>query len=125
MRVKADDVVCMPTLDVPADKPHSFVYFKSIHSQWEESIAIKGGKWVVREGDESVVVEGDGVVGQSPNLSTGEHISYNSYHVVSADASAAGAFFGHTEDGEWFLRRIPEFMMNVPRWAHLGCQLHL
>jgi hypothetical protein len=30
LRVKIDDVIYMPSLDAPADRPHPFVYFISI-----------------------------------------------------------------------------------------------
>ena len=33
-------------------------------------------------------LEGDGVVGKFPRLSTGETFSYNSYHVIGADSIA-------------------------------------
>lgn len=117
LRVTVDDVVYMPTLEAPADKPHPFVYFISIHNDSDETVTIEGRKWVVREGEETVVVEGDGVVGQRPVIPPGEHFSYNSYHVTSVDAVAEGAFFARTEDGEWVFTRIPEFELHVPDWV--------
>lgn len=112
-----DDVVYMPSLDAPADKPHPFVYFISIHNGSDRRVTIHGRKWVVRDAGEVTVVEGDGVVGQTPGLDPGEHFSYNSYHVTRGDASAEGAFFGRTDDGEWVFVRIPEFELKVPEWA--------
>ena len=117
LRVTVDDVIYMPTLDAPADKPHPFVYFISIHNGSQEVVTIEGRKWVVQEGEEMTVVEGDGVVGQKPTLAPGEHFSYNSYHVTARDAVAEGAFFGRTAEGEWVFARIPEFRLQVPGWA--------
>ncbi|BCX49441.1 magnesium transporter ApaG [Haloferula helveola] len=117
LRVSVDDVIYMPTLDAPADKPHPFVYFISIHNESDERVTIEGRKWVVQEGEEMAVVEGDGVVGQTPSLSPGEHFSYNSYHVTGVNAVVEGAFFGRTESGEWVFTRIPEFRLEVPGWA--------
>jgi len=118
LRVKVDDVVYMPSLDAPQDKPHPFVYFISIHNDSPEPVTIKGRKWVVKEDSgEVVVVEGDGVVGQTPTILPGEHFSYNSYHVVGRNAEAAGAFFGETASGEWIFTRIPEFRLVVPDWV--------
>lgn len=115
--MRVDDVIYMPSLDAPEDKPHPFVYFISIQNDSTERVTIHGRKWVVREGDEVVVVEGDGVIGQKPALEPGEHFSYNSYHVTRDDAVAEGAFFGQTDGGEWVLTRIPSFRMVVPEWA--------
>jgi ApaG protein len=113
LRVTVDDVIYMPTLDAPAEKPHPFVYFISIFNESEQPVTIEGRKWIVREAGEVTVVEGDGVVGQTPTLQPGEHFSYNSYHVTAIDAVVEGAFFGRTESGAWVCTRIPEFRLQV------------
>ena len=118
LRVKVDDVIYMPSLDAPQDKPHPFVYFISIHNDSPLPVTIRGRKWVVKEDSgEIVVVEGDGVVGQTPTIQPGEHFSYNSYHVVAKNAAVNGAFFGQTAVGDWIFARIPEFNLVVPDWA--------
>lgn len=115
LRVCVDDVVYMPSLDAPPEKPHPFVYFISIHNDSPVSVTLRGRKWVVREdGGETTVVEGDGVVGQTPVIEPGGHFSYNSYHVVTRRAVASGAFFGEMATGEWVFSRIPEFRLEVP-----------
>jgi len=117
LKVKVDDVVYMPSLDAPADKPHPFVYFLSITNDSKQQVTILGRKWVVKEGEHHVVVEGDGVVGQTPVLGAGENFSYNSYHVTAEDAVVEGAFFGQTPEGEWVFVRIPQFELCVPDWV--------
>lgn len=118
LRVRVDDVVYMPSLDAPPEKPHPFVYFISIHNESSVPVTIRGRKWVVREDEGDVtVVEGDGVVGQTPVIEPGGHFSYNSYHVIATGAIATGAFFGETGEGEWIYSRIPEFRLDVPNWA--------
>ena len=118
LRVKVDDVIYMPSLDAPPNKPHPFVYFISIHNDSPMPVTIRGRKWVVHEDEgEVTVVEGDGVVGQTPTIAPGEHFSYNSYHVVAKGAQASGAFFGETATGEWIFARIPEFRLDLPGWV--------
>jgi ApaG protein len=118
LRVTVEDVVYMPSLDAPPEKPHPFVYFISIHNDSAVPVTIRGRKWVVREDDgEVTVVEGDGVVGQTPVIGPGGNFSYNSYHVVAGDALAEGAFFGEVASGEWVFTRIPAFRLEVPNWA--------
>jgi ApaG protein len=118
LRVKVDDVVYMPSLEAPPEKPHPFVYFISIHNDSPVPVTIRGRKWVVQEDEgEITVVEGDGVVGQTPIIEPGGHFSYNSYHVVAKSARATGAFFGETAAGEWIFARIPEFHLEVPNWV--------
>lgn len=118
LRVKVDDVIYMPSLDAPPDRPHPFVYFISIFNESQQAVTIRGRKWVVvEEGGETTVVEGDGVVGQQPEIAPGEHFSYNSYHVVGRRAAVSGAFFGETSEGDWIYSRIPEFRLVIPEWA--------
>ena len=110
-----DRVAYMPHLEAPLDKPFPFVYFITIHNDSEETVTIKGRKWVVCDaGGDTVVVEGDGVVGKFPRLTTGETFSYNSYHVIGSDSIAEGAFIGLTEEGTPVLVRIPRFEMKAP-----------
>lgn len=121
LRVKVDDVIYMPSLDAPQDKPHPFVYFISIHNDSPLPVTIRGRKWMVQEDDgEIAVIEGDGVVGQTPVIEPGGHFSYNSYHVVSCGAVVSGAFFGEATTGDWIFTRIPEFRLELPDWALEG-----
>lgn len=115
LRVNVDEVVYMPGLDSPGDKPHPFVYFITIHNDSPIPVTLKARKWVVREANgEHTVVEGDGIVGQTPVIEPGGNFSYNSYHVVAADAEVEGAFFGTTAAGERIFARIPGFKLKVP-----------
>ncbi len=119
LSVVVDDVIYMPSLDHPEDRPHPFVYFLNIRNHSAERVSIQGRKWLVREDqtDELIVVEGDGVVGQMPNLGPGEEFSYNSYHVARGSGHAEGSFFGLTEEGRRVFVRIPRFKMKLPEWA--------
>lgn len=110
-----DRVVYVPHLDAQPDKPFPFVYFITIHNDSDKTVTIRGRKWVVTDSNgETLVVEGDGVVGKSPKLLSGEHFSYNSYHTIGTDSVAEGAFFGVTEEGEAVFTRIPPFKLRVP-----------
>ncbi len=115
LSVTIDRVVYVPHLEAPADRPYPYVYFITIHNDSSETVTIKGRKWVVTDSHEqTLVVEGDGVVGKFPRLEPGEHFSYNSYHVIGSDSVAEGAFFGVLEEGSPVFTRIPRFDMQVP-----------
>lgn len=118
LTVRVDDVIYMPSLEAPSDRPHPFVYFISVRNDSDRTVTIRGRKWIVREKDgETVVVEGEGVVGQNPVLGPGGRFSYNSYHVTRCGGVAEGSYFCQTETGEWVLARIPEFRLEIPAWA--------
>jgi ApaG protein len=113
--VEIDRVEYRPDVEAPGDRPYAFAYFITIRNESEETVTIKGRKWVVTDArGRRVVVEGDGVVGQFPRLRSGEHFSYNSHHVIGLDSHAEGAYIGVTDDGRPVITRIPRFDMRVP-----------
>src|SRR5437667_187521 len=59
LRAVADPVACRPQLDAPPDRPYPFVYFITIRNDSDETVTIKGRKWVVSDADgHQLVVEG-------------------------------------------------------------------
>lgn len=114
-KVTVDEVRFMPELEAPAEKPYPFLYAITISNESDETVTLRGRKWVVREDSgDTVVVEGEGVVGEMPVLEKGSQFSYNSYHVVADSATVVGAYFGETDSGEQVFTRIPEFRLMVP-----------
>ena len=116
LTVEVDRVAYQPEAQAPADRPHCFVYFISIHNHSDVAVTIKGRKWVVRNSrGEITAVEGDGVVGQFPEIQPGEHFSYNSYHLLDTrSAVAEGSYLGVDATGRTVITRIPKFEMVVP-----------
>jgi ApaG protein len=114
LRVTVDKLVYRHLPDT--ERPHSFVYFITIHNESEVPVTIRGRKWVVNHGNGSTqVVEGDGVVGQTPTIPPGGRFSYNSQHLVDdLGAIAEGAYLGVDGLGRRVVTRIPRFKMSVP-----------
>lgn len=101
---------------LPADKPHAFVYFVTIHNGSDVTVTLLGRKWVIAHGDGSqLVVEGDKIVGETPRLAPGEQFSYNSYHVSGGDAVVRGCFHGVDEQGRKIHVALPPFALTIPR----------
>ena len=116
LRVTVDRLVHQPGVLTPPDRPHCFAYYITIHNDGEETVTIRGRKWVVTEASGDVMaVEGDGVVGEKPRLGPGEHFSYNSFHTIhSSRAMATGRYLGITDDGVPVVVPIPAFELVVP-----------
>jgi ApaG protein len=115
LKVVVEELVYDPSLPTPPDKPFAFVYHLSIQNQSKQTVTFFGRKWVVRDEDgHTLVVEGDGIVGQYPRLQPGEVFSYNSYHTIATRSIAHGAFFGSTARGKAICVSIPEFTMHLP-----------
>ena len=116
LRVILDKLVYTPKLETPAERPHPFAYYLTIENLSEETLTIKGRKWVITDAQgHRIVVEGDGVVGKTPCLKPGDRFSYHSYHVIASDSVAEGAFFAVNQAGEAVVTRIPRFEMKVPK----------
>ena len=112
------DSIYMPSLEAPADKPYPFVYFITIKNNSNQKVKIFGRKWILTTEDgQKLVVEGEGVVGQFPEILAGEEFNYNSYHVISGDSQVGGAFFGETNNGIPIYTKIPSFELTIPKWA--------
>jgi len=116
LRVSVDRVIYQTHVATPADRPHCFAYFITIHNDTDGPITIKGRKWVVtNDRGEVTAVEGDGVVGQFPEIGSGEAFTYNSFHLLdSGSATAEGSYLGVDKAGRKILTRIPKFKMVVP-----------
>jgi ApaG protein len=115
LRVSVDKVVYRPEVQAPQDRPYAFAYYITISNESDETVTIKGRKWVVTDANgQRIVVEGDGVVGQFPRLDPGGQFSYHSHHVIGVESVAEGSYIGVTDSGEAVITRIPQFEMRVP-----------
>jgi len=113
--VTVDQVIFVPDLPASSEQPYPFVYYITIHNRSEQTLTVKGRKWVVRgEDGKTSAMEGDGVVGCFPRLEPGEHFSYNSYHTTAGRALAEGGYLGLTEEGVVVIARIPPFELIPP-----------
>ncbi len=114
--VTLDRLVYRDVAEESPDRPHSFAYFLTIHNGSTQTVTIRGRKWVVVHDDgNTTVVEGEGVVGQTPTLEPGGEFSYNSHHLIdTATATVEGSYLGVTPEGDRVLIRIPCFELTVP-----------
>jgi ApaG protein len=115
LRVTVDRVVHYEDAQTPPDRPHCFAYFITIHNDSDVTVTIKARKWVVtNDRGEITAVEGDGVVGEFPEIPPGETFSYNSFHLNDTESAIAeGSYIGTDERGRKVLTRIPRFEMHV------------
>jgi ApaG protein len=110
LRVVVDAVTYLADVTGEAERPHVFRYEITIANDGKEPVRILARKWIVGDASERrLVVEGDGVVGQTPRLEPGEAFSYHSFHTVPGRGWAEGAYFGRADDGRRVCVRIPRF----------------
>ena len=116
LRVTVDKLIHQPDVLTSPERPHCFAYYITIHNDGADQVTIRGRKWVVTEASGDVTaVEGDGVVGEFPTISSGEHFSYSSFHVIRSNrATAEGSYLGVNKKGTPVVLRIPPFELVVP-----------
>lgn len=101
--------------NLPADRPHAFVYFVRIQNQSDKTVELLGRKWVIEQVDgERIIIEGDKIVGETPRIAPRESFAYNSYHITNCDAHVIGSFHGKDETGNPIHVILPSFEMKIP-----------
>lgn len=110
-----EQVEYVPTSDAPPHRPHQFAYYIQIRNGSLRRLKITGRKWVITNAENhKLVIEGDGVVGEFPELNPGESYQYHSYHLLDSNSQAAGLYLAEDEDGNQVAARLPEFSMHIP-----------
>ncbi len=113
--VRVDEVIYSPERDAPEDRPHPFVYHITIANGSPVAVTIRARKWVLTGTSGSKqVIEGEGVVGESPRIEPGEGFQYSSYHVVAEDTQVQGSYLGILDDNTPVITRIPKFTLRIP-----------
>lgn len=101
----------------PRENHYFFVYFIGIENKSDHTVQLMRRHWDIFDsiGDPRVV-DGEGVVGETPVLEPGERFEYNSGCNLSSDI---GYMKGHytlirLHDGREFNVEIPKFDLIVP-----------
>ncbi|MES2308000.1 MAG: ApaG domain [Verrucomicrobiota bacterium] len=116
LHVTVDSLQFDPHAQAPPDRPYAFRYTITIENKSPVGVKIHGRKWIIRDKDGRVeVVEGEGVVGKSPELPPGEKFTYQSYHLIHSESVAEGSYFGLTDQKQAIFTRIPMFEMHPPQ----------
>ena len=117
LNVEIEQVLYLPGMHAPSDWPHPFAYYIKVTNLSDQKLRILGRKWVIEEdGNPVLVVEGDGVVGQTPELSHGDEFSYNSHHFIRRNSRVNGTLFAVTENDQPVYARVPRFKLKAPAW---------
>lgn len=95
--------------------PHAFIYFLTIRNESERTVTLMARKWVITHYEgETLVIEGDKIVGQTPKIIPGSKFSYNSYHLTAVSSQAHGSFHGIDDSMQHIHVKIPLIEMMIP-----------
>ena len=97
-----------------------FAYTITIRNNGSLPAQLISRHWIITDGRNQVQeVRGLGVVGHQPLLKPGESFEYTSWaRIGTPQGSMRGAYFGVTEQAEWFESPVHEFALADPGALH-------
>lgn len=110
----------LPEQSDPAEPRYTFAYHITITNEGSLAAKLISRHWYISDGLGNVEeVQGEGVIGEQPNLAPGQSFEYTSGCPLSTPfGSMRGTYHFVAEDGFEFEAEIPEFFLVGPRTLH-------
>jgi len=104
----------------PKEEKYVFAYKIIITNLGSDSAKLIRRKWLITDSNGKIEeVQGDGVIGQTPYLKSGESFSYTSGAFIKTPVGIMeGKYIMQTDNGEEFDVVIPRFTLSIPRTLH-------
>jgi ApaG protein len=106
----------LPEQSDPSSLRWVFAYHVEIVNASGETVTLLRRRWRITDGlGRTEVVEGEGVIGETPTLHPGEAYAYVSGCPLQTPSGAmVGAYLMRTADGRTFEAEIPAFSLDTP-----------
>ena len=107
----------------PSDDHYVWAYTVRIDNGSDEIVTLRSREWHITDADgQTVVVQGDGVVGEQPTLRPGDAFEYTSGCPLGTPSGLMhGTYAMVTEGGERFQALVPAFSLDSPHdWHRLN-----
>jgi ApaG protein len=111
------EVKYWPQHSVPGENHYFFVYFITIENKSDFSVQLTKRHWDIFDSiGDNRVVEGEGVVGETPTLEPGQKFEYNSGCNLTSEMGYMKGYYTLVKlpDGKEFQVDIPRFDLLVP-----------
>ena len=102
---------------IPRENHYFFVYFITIENKSDVPVQLTRRHWDIFDSvGEHRVVDGEGVVGETPVLRPGEKFEYNSGCNLTSDMGYMKGYYTLVQlsDGKPFFVEIPKFELVLP-----------
>lgn len=102
---------------IPKESSYFFIYFITIENKGDYAVQLTKRHWDIFDSiGEKRVVDGDGVVGETPVLQPGEKFEYNSGCNLTSEIGFMKGYYTLTRlvDNKEFNIDIPKFDLIVP-----------
>ncbi|TPE55063.1 Co2+/Mg2+ efflux protein ApaG [Maribrevibacterium harenarium] len=110
----------IPSQSVPAEQRYVFAYHISITNCGTMGAQLLSRHWIITNGEEQVQeVKGEGVIGETPYLQTGESFHYTSGTILATPVGVMqGSYRFRDDNGDEFDAPIAPFTLSVPNQIH-------
>jgi len=100
----------------PVNSAYFWAYRVTMANESDQSIKLISRHWVITNGHGAVeTVDGEGVVGETPNLNPQERFTYASACPLDTPSGTMGGhYIFKTEDGTLWEVKIPTFSLHLP-----------
>ena len=100
----------------PSKSHYVWAYSVEIENGSDVELTLKTRHWeIVDAVGRKQIVDGEGVVGQTPTLKPGEHFRYTSGAPLSAPSGImGGSYIFRADNGDELVARIPTFSLDSP-----------
>ncbi len=119
IRVEVEAAYLPEQSDVATDK-YVFAYHVTISNESDVPVTLARRHWYITDTNGKIrEVEGEGVVGKTPEIGPGESHEYTSGTVIEGPiGTMKGSYEMFRPDGTSFKADIPEFELRMPRTLH-------
>jgi len=95
---------------------HVWAYHIRLTNSSDETVRLRTRHWDITDATGRVqVVDGEGVVGETPVLKTGQSYSYSSgCPLTTPSGTMSGWYMFERGDGAWIQVQIPAFSLDLP-----------
>jgi len=110
----------LPDQSEPDGERYVFAYTVTIRNTGDLPTRLVNRHWIITDANGKVQeVQGEGVVGEQPNILPGQQHRYSSGAVIETPVGTMEGTYGmRTDDGAQFRAEIPRFRLAVPGVLH-------
>lgn len=105
---------------LPEQDRYVFAYTITISNHGNVPAKLLRRHWVITDSDGNVQeVDGEGVVGEQPQIAPGDHYRYTSGTILETPVGTMqGSYLMRSDSGEEFNAEIPVFTLAIPHILH-------
>ncbi|WDE04898.1 Co2+/Mg2+ efflux protein ApaG [Thalassomonas viridans] len=106
----------LPEQSLPQEQTYAFCYTITITNNSDQAVRLLARSWLITDADgETSVVEGEGVVGQTPEILPGASFTYTSGSVFKTPVGTMQGYYQlQNRQGEYLRAEIPVFRLAMP-----------